>query len=894
MATRPRERLRVPRTAKMGIAATLVLLTASSFGFRVDPGPGPRVADARPAPLAPPEIEWSGCVAVHVRNASITCIVEPGTRLRLWLQEAAQDVLVRVDGGTASVERYGIEGDRGTGLRVTIPDEATLLELRFASGATWHLPLARPEPPSAAFERAEARYLAAFNIPDTQELSRATAVLIDVVTAEGRWSDAIDMGLATVTMIQRLDHELANDWLQRLEPVASRYPKGRADLSAYRGVHAWFGGDIQTASALLRDAARHALHVEDEALGGDALPMYAETLAELGHFEESRRFAQAGLRIARTWASGSARSCGLGSVLRTVGWVNLLLRERQRTHDDPVPFLREAQAIFDDDGPCPQPDKVGGARLSLSWLALGEGKLDEALAHLRAIDRAPLRQDERVLFDDLATRLSLARGEPLARSWQRWKTLAQSARESGSPDALWRLHIRHGQLLERELESDAALEAYRRAEDALADLLKLGAVGVGRGEIAERYDESTSALVRLLLAKGRDADAFCVVREQQARRRSVAMSLHVLSATDRAAIEADLTRYRRDRQHADRLAGEADRLPRSEADPLRREAADLHRRADVLAHEIARTIDRLTPSPRCHELTPPIPDELLVGIYPNGPTWIVFGQDRDGVMAYTLAQPEPESSAWLEPMAAKLDAAGRIRVLAHRAAQAIDVGRLSWKGEPLGVRIPVSYGVELRSEPDDRPSDHRRAMLVGDATLTLEYAEIEIARMADRLHARGWSIATSGSFAGFDLFHYAGHQKELDAEGELWPPFAGGGTGPAASYLWLENGSRLTVHDVLATRPAPRFVVLAACRTGAFDLDGGDTSIALAFLVAGAHQVIATTAPIDDRESTIIGLRLAESLTRQDEIDLVNALHVVEREHDANENALMDYRVWVR
>ena len=62
----------------------------------------------------------------------------------------------------------------------------------------------------------------------------------------------------------------------------------------------------------------------------------------------------------------------------------------------------------------------------------------------------------------------------------------------------------------------------------------------------------------------------------------------------------------------------------------------------------------------------------------------------------------------------------------------MEVHALPWHGAPLGVRVPVSYGVELPVSPTPAPPG-RTALLVADPTDTLEGAEAEahVARFAE-------------------------------------------------------------------------------------------------------------------------------------------------------------------
>jgi CHAT domain len=833
------------------------------------------------------------------------------TSLRLWVEDPpVEQVEVVADGVAVPTERYVIDGEPGAGLRVWVPAGATELMVRVA-GATsseppWSLALgdgsSEPLP-----KRLRREIKLALGKGDADRAGRATEQAFGLALGDGRLSMAVDVGLTMAFELdrRRLDPEIAAGLLQLVEDAAQRYPKGRGDLAAYRGLHQWYQGATQDAAESLRDAARHAVRLEDEALAVDSIPMYAETLGQLGYFEDARGRAREGLRIVR-----KRDACQQGSALRTVGWVNLQLRQRGRPADDPAPFLDEALQLFGPDGECLEPSKLGGARLSLALLAVGEGRLDDAAGQLSRIDRRRITLDERVQVDDIEVRLSLARAGDATLRWAAYRRLQRSVDAVGTADARWRLHTRRGRLLERDADASGAADAYRTAEVELDAIVRLQAVGIGRGELADRYRESTAALVSLLVARGDVDDAWCIVRQDQARRRTAAVAPALaLDAKQRAEIEETSRQYRREKREAEALEAVAHGLPRDEAEDAFYAATQSRARARELANALAKTLGQLAPHPRCSELSPPAAGELLLGLYPRERDWLVFASHEAVTTVHTVPTPsldqglEVLASALLEPVGPWLDATRRIRVLAHREAQRIDVHRLPWHGEPLGARMPVSYGVELpvRAQPHE---PGRRALLVADPTDTLASAKDEIDVVDASLRAAGWTttmISVSDtpepgrvSLEGYDLFHYAGH-AEASARPERggWPPYPGGEAGWAA-FLELGAGGQLTVHDVMTMSPAPRAAVLAGCRTGALELDTGQTSMALAFLVAGAEQVVASAEAVEDARGARFARGLYDALVREPGVDLVLAMYDAQRGLLEAGEEPAGYRVWVR
>lgn len=895
----------------LAVGGLVAVAGGIAIGPRSAERPGEASAGAPASPALPLRVEWGGCVEVRWQDEAPRCLVGEATVVRLWIEDPRHEPLeVAVDGVVVPAERYAIDGEPGGGLRVSVPAGAGELVVRAAGEATWSLALgaATSEPLPAELQRAQAEIGRAIGKRDAAGAGRAAERAFALALADGRLSQAVDVGLAVAFELgrRRLDARVAEGLLHTVEAAAQRYPKGRGDLAAYRGLHRWWRGATQDAAESLRDAARVAVRLEDTALAADTTPMYAETLAQLGYFEDARRWARQAVAIVR-----ERNPCELGSALRTVGWVNLRLRQRGRPHDDPTPFLEEALRVFGPAGPCARPDKLGGARLSLTLLALDDGRLDDAAAWLGAIDRAALTLDERVHVDDIDVRLRLAQGD-VDGAERAYAQLAQSAERVDTADARWRLHTRRGRLRERHGDDAGAIEAHRMAEVELDGIVRLQAVGIGRGELADRHHESTAALVSLLVARGELDEAWCMVRQDQARRRTAAVAPSVLSAAARAELDETIRRYRQHRLEADTLEAEAHGLPRDEAEAAMLAAARSRDQARALAHVLAKALGQGSPHPRCTELSAPGPGELLLGLYPRERDWLVLASDGDvgtSVAVVTApvrdAGPEALARAVLEPVASRLATASRVRVLAHREAQRVDVHALPWQGEPLGARLPVSYGVELpvRDEPAERG---HRALLVADPTDTLEAAQAEVARANEQLRAAGWSTVVISrshapapgtvSLAGYDLFHYAGHaEASVRPDRGGWPPYPGGEAGWAA-FLELGPAGRLTVHDVTTTRPAPRAAVLAGCRTGALELDSGQTSLALAFLVAGAEQVIASAEAVEDARGARFAQGLYAALGRDPgaALDLARAMQQAERELWAAGEEPAGYRVWVR
>jgi len=907
---RPAERSR--RRWLVAVALAAVPVVAVAVLVLDQPGPDPPA----PTPLHVDwRVEWDGCADVRLQDGEPLCVVDPEQALRLWIEHPpVAQVEVVVDGAVVPAERYAVAGETGEGLRVEAPPGARALTLRVAGASSaepvWSLPLG-----SAASETPRELMLARTEIGvaigerDAERARRAVEQAYAVALEQGRLEDAVDIVLEVVfNLSQRhLDPEIATGLLLHVEAAAQRYPKGRGDLACYRGLHHWFMGANQDAAEQLRDAARQARRLEAQDLAIESIPMYASALAQLGYYDDALHWAREGERLARAHDD----HCTLGSVLRTVGWVMLELRRRDLIEDEPTRFFEEALEIFREGGRCPQPRKLGGAHLSLAVLALDQNRIDDAAQQLEQIDRHKLTLDERLHVDDTELRVSLARASSPELRRTAYQRLQASVEAVDTPDGRWRLHTRHGRLLELEGDAASAIEAYRAAELELDALVRLQAVGIGRGELAERYHESIDALVSQYVSRGDVGEAWCIVRQDQARRRAAAVVSAALDPAQRADLDETIRRYRGEKLTAETLEARARDKPRDEAEGMLQTAAQARNHARTLANELAKTLGRLAPKPRCTELSPPAPDELLLGLYPRERDWLVFASDASETTVHVVPTPRlddrPEAldeltRALLGPVRPQLDGARRLRVLAHRQAQHLDVHRLPWGNEPLGVRMPVSYGVELLGRPGLGPSKSgSRALLVADPTNTLVNAEAEVALVDARLSAAGWTTEINDpleprvvSLAGYDLFHYAGHaEASVRPEQGGWPPYPGGEAG-WAGYLELGKAGQLTVHDVITMSVVPRAVVLAGCRTGALELDTGQTSLALAFLVAGSEQVVASAEAVDDARGARFARGFYAALVREPGVDLAVAMQQAERELWVAGAEPAGYRVWVR
>ncbi len=822
-------------------------------------------------------VDYAGCAVVHP-TAPVQCIYDPFRPLRVWVHNAREReaLTVRIDGEASTTEPYSPAGidDIGLGIRVSVPPSSEQLTVTSDDGFSWSLMLCA---------LGEERCTALTNTPSSLDVDRALG-------------QSHQMALAG-------DTDGALRRLARIEPLALRYPRGAAELAAYRGQVRWRQGRLRDAALLLRDAARFGLRMDVDELAIDSLPLYAATLVKLGYYDAAGRHADRSEELVRGYEYAAGWRCrAMTSMLRTVGWVNLELRRRGHPYRDPRPMLEEALQISTQTR-CGNSRSTPGIRLSLALLDSQEGRHQAALEGLERTwaEGHGMTADEALHLLDAELQAKRALSAPMPELWSTWSRLLDNATRLGSAEANWLVALRKGQLHAQAGESDDALAAYQSAEEHAERLARLSALGIER--VVEGIDRwtSTAGLISVLLDRGEPARAFAAARRAAARRTQAAISSECTDAHDDEQLEATLRHYIRARTQLDDLMLGSPALSMRNRvivrATVRARSAELQERADELLERCAGW------APASEHLQPRQDGELLVGLYPSADEWLIFVQD-DQLTTHRVPVTRAErldadriiSLLGDRPAAART----RIRVLAIGAAQDIDMHVAMWRGRPLVHRVPVVYGAELPWQPP--PSARKRgALLVSDPTHTLTHADREIEAVATQLRRMGWIPEVLRAedtipsrllplLPDVDLLHYSGHVGR-EPRAHDWPPYAGGSAKAPASMI-LRQGTRLHVQDLLMGGRSPRFAVLLGCRTGIPHSMLEGPSLAAAFLAAGAEQVIASTSDVRDTVASALGRRLYTG--RNGERDLADWLSEAQAELLPWDEDVSRFRVWVR
>ncbi|MGH3785972.1 MAG: CHAT domain-containing protein [Pseudonocardiaceae bacterium] len=220
----------------------------------------------------------------------------------------------------------------------------------------------------------------------------------------------------------------------------------------------------------------------------------------------------------------------------------------------------------------------------------------------------------------------------------------------------------------------------------------------------------------------------------------------------------------------------------------------------------------------------------------------------------------------LEPLAAALDGATTVHVIASGATLRVPFAVLPWRGRPLGQQVALTALPNLAAYPLLTPDGSAGAALVignpsrmqyrrtsGDETQplrSLPAAAVEAAAVARVLGgtaligADATETRTRAELPAARVVHLATHGV-LDLES------------PLASAVVLAEGEQLTVAELHGMRLQADLIVLSACQTGTGEVAGGDELLGLgrALLAAGARSAVVTLWPVDDVSAAVVMTR---------------------------------------
>lgn len=881
--------------ARRLIVLGLALATAPACR-RSAPSAAEETAPAEPAI----RFELAGCAAVT--RGPICEVTATARTVRLWI--ASEDAAVQVTCGPSAITPRvtkteggqlvtldapaGCEGETltaiaakgGTRATLRLPVQAGEVDARLARASTLHrggqlrealetMPDPATLPASLQGRAVGQRARLDLASGHAEDAIRGLRASMAAHRRQGRISDEARDGLALVYAL--LTHgrrfvEARAVLAELAEPLAG-WDEGRAESHYYRALVARDAGDLRAALRELGEAEHAAARLGLAAAHRNARQVGARLLQSLGRTDEARAALQAAL--AETTAE--ADPCGHAELVGDLSWVELLEREAPSPGVPPAMdagelsrLLERTLALFVEH--CPRTAKIQNAHVNLALGALQRGDAEGAARHAHAA-RAPGAPgvEIAVWLLDLEGRIALLRKRP-TEALAHYDELAARAHAAYSPEVLWRALLGRGRALAELSRDDDALAAYREAERVLDRQVLAIPIFDGRAGFLGQHGHGAARIAELLVRLKRPGDAALTVR--LARARAIASAARIervggLGAPARARWDDALARYERERDALDEEARSdwglsADKLAHAHAT---RRAREEHAQAaldDAFAALAERAIDPAL-------LAPPREGEVLL-VYQAFADDAArgFAVDAAGTVTQPLALPPADATpdelarALLEPFAASIERARRVRILATGPLLRVDFHALPWRGEPLVAHAPVEYPLDLPSthaaeapRADARPT----ALVVADSRNNLTQARREADAVATRLSA-AWKVeslvgdaaqraAVLDGLARAELFHFGGHGIFAGRTG--WD-----------STLALADTGALTLGDVLALPSAPRRVVLSGCETGRSP-EGArvvDVSLAGAFVAAGAETVVAAARPVKDE----LAAALAEAL----------------------------------
>ena len=826
-------------------------------------------------PRIPLEVEIGGCREI-VRG---TCAVTADGELRLWVRSAV-DARIEISHGRRGVPSSTGEDVQG-GLRYVFavePDDGRVA-VRAARGGVeraWSIGLvtyARGDAVQRAADLvadgklADARaLLEALETPDGDALGRLARIQtqqgeIDTARttlraaiarnlADGRRLGAVTdaTALAYSLMVKSRQFSAARAELDRFGDAPEASAEERYYLAYFRGLLGYNSGDDRGTLRQLGLASDQAARMGWDRLQLTAEQMLAVQLQMLG------RRAEASAMIA-AWEDRLdllPRECERAMFLNNIGWTRLLALEAGETAEDPLPVLDRAYAMISAPsagGLCNADEQVN-VLLNLALAHLHGGRLDQAALHLeRARQVTSTPELPMLLWSlDIEARLALARGDAQAALG-----LAGQLRELGeataSPDAVWRAVVRKALAYQQLARADDALGAYAEAEQLLDESLFRVPVNEGRETLVAAHAWATQHYVALLLERGRTAEAFSVTRRAGSRAlqslRPAAL-IGALDGTARQRWDAAMARYLDVRDELTGLAQLGWLLPRDELERIEALHARRERELDVLLDDALAALGPADPAP----VATPAAGTLEIAFQRLPDTWVTFAASTADTRAYPGCARESDvtslSRCLLQPVMAAAAAADRLRLLVPDELRDVDFHAITVGDEVLLARVPIVYGLDLPAATTGERE--ARALVVGDTLGNLSAAQEELGAVREALDGSGagWHVTLlSGEDAELervrealstaDLFHYAGHARQLGARG--WD-----------SEIELGRRTALDVSDILTLERAPDFVVLSGCETAATDTaaEAGGIGLAQAFIASGAHTVLATSRPVRD------------------------------------------------
>lgn len=817
-----------------GLGGLLVVVVSGACVSEVEPG---RLAG----------VEVGGCAEMFDAPGESSCeLVVGGSRqISVWVPGAAPTV--RID-DTRQEVASPTEIDGGYRIELEIPDGARVLTLsrEEPTEQRWRLPFVWADPHTTnALTRAIMEMQTAYRESELPGCQRAARVVYMLARQQRRNIGAM---LAARSGTSCTDAGSLREWALD----AAQIPVGmderevdRADIEVQFFVRQ---GALSQALVAADRGRRLALHLGMANTYVELALTSANLLLEIGDLDGA-------LATMNEVLGRDSDPCTRASIHLNLAWAHLQRAERAAAKDvDEVHHQLRRGLALGTEHACRREDMISFGLNAVRALQYerewerSDAELEALVQPLATLDAPPIHAEFRLL----KARAALALGQPLAAR----VSLGSADLPEGLPlDLELDLMVARGEVEAALGMNDRSLAAYLDAHRRT--LGRLRGVPWDRGRQRFVFDRLRGAQRLVEVYRGPfadDAAAFRVARE------AAGAEARWLARRDTSTrIRRDYLTWRAEREGE--LVAAWDLPP----EDRRRDLASARRETDLREAALFAPADSFDPSGAA--LRPPRPDELVLLYFPTGAhQFLIFGATTAGTKAASIELTSSElllqgdgltagalqrwSERLLEPMAAEVDRARRIRILPSFGVQALPFHALPWRGRPLLAHADVVYSLDLPVRAASNAVGG--ALIVGDPLGDLEGAREEVDAVRAAHVASGVEVVSlvGQQATGPNVrrllpqvrhLHYAGHSTTAGAFG--WD-----------STLRLAHDTSLTVADIVAFERVPQTVVLLSCHGGHVSRDprSQGVSLAAAFLFAGSEAVIAMATPVAEAEALLL------------------------------------------
>lgn len=547
-----------------------------------------------------------------------------------------------------------------------------------------------------------------------------------------------------------------------------------------------------------------------------------------------------------------------GAIYTNVGWSRLRARESEinllPSGSPAIPSTPSSlettvllEAAYDLAIRCD--GNIYNSLLNLAYNSLQLGATDQAREWLTAADDQVRDPEHRVFHSLLRAKLDQAENLPREARANYSRLL-----ESGSLNAVEKWEATAGLAKSYIGNNDEkALELLERAEHLATGIENQASLLSNQRDDAAATLGSTRVLVDLLASRKRFSEAWTIARTARRRLAAVrtsAVRLANIPAARRTEADAARAIYLEARQELDRLRSELWQLASEDEPSGLSRIARQERRVTKALKGLLRLANDTSGSANFRE---PGSMQAFILLFPGQYSWWVFARTAKGTAATQLetGSQTPDVAALgraFEKVLPPLELLSEVQFFPTGLISSIDLHTAPVHGRAIGLQIPVAYAVDA-AHTIEPGANRTHAVLLGDPAPHLD-TDSELQEIAADLRAQGIGVKTPGpqrrtikalhdSLRKADIFHFSGHAEAH--------------TGPFASRLRIGASRWLTAADVISAPRAGRHVVLAGCETGVTSGGKPGWTIAEAFIVSGAQEVLASHRRIELTMARFVG-----------------------------------------